>query len=707
MYCHKVSAILTHLFFCFLTIFTFSTLAVAQDKTKKTTIGTTPEEKPQEKPTPVELISAGKLIGNRIKKPVPPTMTKKEKEAQKNAKNTMAVYVNPIFIQPVYEEEDIRIVVKDSSTNVLFRQNNSMLYCDSAVQYLQQNKINAYGNIKIVDADGTVITGDSLLYEGATRIARIRGTVVLKDETRVVSTCCMDYNLATKVGSYFNGGTVADGMTLLTSEKGYYYTNTKTVYFRKNVDYQSPDTNLKSDTLTYDLRQKKVIFNAKTYIKTKDGEVVTDRGQHYTESGKTEFSGRSKIDNTEYTISGDKLDYDKKTQKGIAVGNVEFYNKKDNLIILGDLGKHDGTKKVSEVYGNGVMIKPIEERKNGQSFWRDTLFLSADTLIAINDTAKHKRRLLAYNHVKMYRNDFQGKCDSLAYNLADSIIYFYYHPILWSRTAQMTADSINVEMRNNQISKMNMTVKSFIISQDSIKNLNQVKGRKILARFKNNEIKKIDVNGNAESLYYVLERDTVTMGLNFIKCAEMYMFFNDSSRLDEILFTQQPEGKFIPPHEIKEADNCLADFAWRIDEKPQKGEVLGIHNKNQFRSGELAKALMIIDDEYKVFLKDKKLFFYKNDAKDKDVLPPFFIQIYPRDKNDLAIDLRKDGFETQTFALNIEEHLSNGNVKHDIMLPDYKIKRLVIGQKSQVRGLVWQKIYDFPIKREVKKKKGE
>ncbi len=695
------------LFSFFITFIT--TFVIAQDKTKKNAIGTQPEEKP----TPVELLHAGKLIGDRIKKLVPVKPTKVDKLSkvkpnnQQNNQQTNPndlVYVNPMQIQPTFEEEDIRIVVKDSLTNVGFRQNNSTLFCDSAVQYLLQNKINAYGSIKIIDTDGTIITGDSLLYDGATRIARIRGNVILQDETKTVTTCCMDYNLATKVGNYFNGGTVVDGTTVLTSQKGYYYTSSKTVYFRQNVDYRSADTQLKSDTLTYDLRNKKVIFNAKTYIKTKDGEVITDKGQHYTESGKTEFSGRSKIDNNEYTISGDKLDYDKKTQKGLAKGNVEFYNKKDNIIILGDLGKHDGKIRRSEVYGNAVMIKPIEERKNGVSSYKDTLFLAADTLISINDSAKQNRRLLAYNHVKMYRDDFQGKCDSLVYNLADSVIYFYYNPILWSQTSQMTADSINIQLRNNQIEQMNLIVKAFIISRDTIKNLNQVKGRKIEAKFKKNQISKIDVNGNAESLYYVLEKDTITMGLNFIKCSEMFMFFSDSSKLKEILFTKQPEGRFIPPHEIKEADNRLADFAWRITEKPQKGEVLGVHNKNRFRSGEFAKALMIIDDAYKVFIKEKKLIFYRNDAKDMDVLPKIFVQVYPIDKNDLAIDNRKDGFEDVGFNIPLAK-LINGNVNYDMVLPNYKIKRLIIGQKSTTRGLLWQKIYDFPTKREGKKPK--
>jgi hypothetical protein len=212
------------------------------------------------------------------------------------------------------------------------------------------------------------------------------------------------------------------------------------------------------------------------------------------------------------------------------------------------------------------------------------------------------------------------------------------------------------------------------------------------------------VNGNAESLYYVLEKDTITMGLNFIKCSEMFMHFNDSSKLQEILFTKQPEGRFIPPHEIKDADNRLADFAWRISEKPEKGEVLGVHNKNRFRSGEFANALMIIDDKYKVFMKAKKLIFYRNDAEEMDVLPKFFVQVFPIDKNDLPIDNRKDGFEDVGFTIPSKNFI-NHTVNYDIALPEYPIKRLVIGQKSTTRGLLWQKIYDFPIKRVIKKPK--
>jgi hypothetical protein len=113
---------------------------------------------------------------------------------------------------------------------------------------------------------------------------------------------------------------------------------------------------------------------------------------------------------------------------------------------------------------------------------------------------------------------------------------------------------------------------------------------------------------------------------------------------------------------------------------------------------------MIVDDKYNVFLKEKTLLFYKNGAEEKDVLSRFVIKIYPIDKNDLQIDNRKDGFEELTFKIPME-NLVNGVVKYDTVLPNYRIKRLIIGQNSTTKGLLWQKIYDFPSKREIKKTK--
>ena len=606
--------------------------------------------------------------------------------------------------------------VKKGDNQVTFRQGQTLMFCDSARQYLERNHVHALSNILLLDSDSTTITGDSLFYDGNTRQAKLRGRVVLRDKQKTVTTERLDYNLNTKTAYYFGGGKVQDDSSTLSSEIGYYNTITKVSNFRKNVSYTSRETQLFSDTLTYDANKKIVFFNAKTRIQTRQGSVVTDKGQYNTVMGTSLFKGRTTIRTNDYDISGDYLDYDKVLEKGIAKKNVEFYGKKDNVVILGDLGKYDGIEDRSEVFGNAVMLKPPD-------IGTDTLFLSADTLIAISqnldtlantqpktDKSKPKntqpdtlatklkpnRKIFAYRNVRIFRRDFQAKCDSLVYDLADSTIYFFYDPIIWAKNAQLTAETVRTKMKNGQIDQMFLNEKSFIISVDTVKNFNQTKGRQLTAHFKQNNIKKVEVKGNGESLYYVLERDTLVTGMNYIRCSDMNIMFNDSTKLSEIMFYQQPEAKLVPPHELKAADQKLKDFNWRINEQPQRGEVLGIHASNRYKTGELVGAKLIIDDFFQVFLKETNLIFYKQNTTEKDLKAKFFVQFTPTNKNDLNIELRKQGFERQEFSMP-QEAFSNKKIKHSFGLPTYKLSKILVGQADAKGKILWEKLYIYPL----------
>jgi hypothetical protein len=158
------------------------------------------------------------------------------------------------------------------------------------------------------------------------------------------------------------------------------------------------------------------------------------------------------------------------------------------------------------------------------------------------------------------------------------------------------------------------------------------------------------------------------------------------------MFYQQPDGKFIPPHEWNPQNTRLETFNWRVEEQPTKGEVLGIHVGNRYKSGELVGAKLVIDDFFQVFQKAKTLIFYKQNAVVADLKAAFVVQVYPKDKNDISIERRKAGFEDLGFSFPADG-LQNGTAKHSLPLPSYKIARIVIGQRSENKQANWQKIY--------------
>lgn len=451
--------------------------------------------------------------------------------------------------------------------SVVFEQNETTIYCDSAIFYESTNAIQAFGRVKITDGDSVTITSKRLFYDGFTKKAELRENVVFtKLDQLTLYTEFLDYYRNQQEAQYFNGGKLVDSINVLTSEKGYYKVNTNMASFKTNVVGTNPDYTLESDTLQYNTKTKIVYFRDKTTLTDVEGSVFNyEEGQYNTRIKRSDLAS-GEIESISYTLTGDQLFLDDIRKYYTAIGNVEMISKEQDVIITGDSSFYDRKNGLAKVYGNALMKKIMQ---------LDTLYLTADTLVAIENEDPSKERILAYRDVKIFKPDLQGICDSLSYISVDSIIYFYNDPVLWTGENQMTADSINVEIANNTIDKLNMRVNSFVVSEDSISNYNQIKGRNMVAFFNDGEIKKVDVDGNGESLFFALdETDTYMVGMNKIICSNITINFL-LNKADNISFYIKPDAAFIPPHELKSEDTRLKGFQWRHEEKPLLAEMLG------------------------------------------------------------------------------------------------------------------------------------
>ena len=198
---------------------------------------------------------------------------------------------------------------------------------------------------------------------------------------------------------------------------------------------------------------------------------------------------------------------------------------------------------------------------------KDTLYLTADTLVSLNNKKDSIRKLYAYKNVLLYKSDLSAKCDSLAYDVTDSVIHFYQKPILWTNDSQSQADSISLFLTNQKLKEMRLRGKSFVISKDSADHFNQIKGRKVWVFFDpESKLKRVNVEGNGESIYYVMDEKKITTGMNRVECSRMNLFFEDN-KVKKITFITKPEAKFIPPKEWTEDLQYLDGFKWRDKEK--------------------------------------------------------------------------------------------------------------------------------------------
>ena len=453
--------------------------------------------------------------------------------------------------------------------NVSFQQDDVFLYCDSAYQYLDRNQVEAFSNVRVVQSDTMTITGDRGFYDGEKRTARMTGNVVMRDPRMTLTTPSLDYDLNRKTAAYTETGHLTDPQNTLDSQQGFYDTTTKVFVFKRNVHLITPDSELNNDTLRYNTISKIATFNGPTRIKGKQGNLYAEGGIYNTITRVSNFKKNAKIDTPNYLLGGDRLVYDEVKAYGVANGHVSLISKKDNLTLRGDAGKYWRGLGRTKLYGGRPVVRNISDK--------DTLYMAADTLVSIEarpGQTTTRTVLYAYPRVKIFRGNLQGICDSLTYDRQDSIIYLNQNPVLWQAKNQLIADSMQIRSKRGKVDEMRLYANALVVSQDTLLNFNQTKGRNMMAYFRDNQLRRVDVLGNAESIFYALDNDTATTGMNRVLSANMRLLFI-KSKLDKISVLTNPEAKFIPPHELKPADERLKGFVWRAKERPTRRQVLG------------------------------------------------------------------------------------------------------------------------------------
>lgn len=451
--------------------------------------------------------------------------------------------------------------------NVIFVQNRTTIYCDSALFYRSKNIVEAFGRVRITEGDSINITANRAEYDGNTRIAKLRNNVIFKKlSTATLYTNFLDFDRDKNEANYFNGGRLVDSINVLTSQKGYYEVNSNMASFKTKVEVVNPDYNMKSDSLQYNSRHKIIYFRTETVVVDKDKKSFLYEGGEYDTRSQQSDILQGQAESQSYTLTGNRIRLDDLRKIYNVKGNVVMTHKEENLTIYGDDAFFDKTKSIAKVFTNAYLTKVSDEG--------DTLFMTADTLVSIDSDDPAKKRLLAYRNVKIFKNDLQGLADSLEYRQADSMMFFYKSPVLWTEGNQMTADSISMLIENNTISKIFMVANAFVISTDTLKNFNQIKGRKMTATFKDEALNQVYVEGNGESIYFALDEKTnALMGMNKIICSNIVIRFVES-KVNNLSFYTRPEADFIPPHELKKDQRILKGFEWRGSSRPAKADVV-------------------------------------------------------------------------------------------------------------------------------------
>jgi len=281
--------------------------------------------------------------------------------------------------------ERSKIITKTDITYLrkpVFKQDNAILTCDSAVFYTAKNYFEAFNNVHINQADTINIYSDFLTYDGNAKLAHLTSNVRLLDRTSVLTTNVLDYAMGPKVGTYVSGGKIVNKDAIITSKNGYYFANSRDAYFRYNVLVVTDQSTIKSDTLRYNTFSNWAYFYGPTNIKEKDGgNLYTENGAYNTKTTYAYFGKNNLYTSGSKSLKGDSLYYDGRAGYGKAVRNIIFKDTIDKMLMHGQLGfyfkKDQRTLVTKNAYAgigtsDSIMVKNVKRA--------DTLWLGADTL---------------------------------------------------------------------------------------------------------------------------------------------------------------------------------------------------------------------------------------------------------------------------------------------------------------------------------------
>ncbi|ULB35688.1 MULTISPECIES: OstA-like protein [Proteiniphilum] len=437
--------------------------------------------------------------------------------------------------------------------NVIFFHDGAFMYCDSAYLFQQTNSFEAFGNVRMEQGDTIFVYGDYLHYNGNTRLARLRDNIRMEDRTATLFTDSLDYDRVANLGYYFDGGMLVDDKNELTSYWGQYNPDTKEALFSDSVKLINEKYTIYSDTLKYNTESKYADILGPSRIVSDSGYVITSNGWYNTVTEDSRLLDRSEIYSNDGTkiLIGDTILYNRQTGEGEVFGHMFLEDKVRKTILQGNYGFYNEKTEYGLASDSAFAIDYSQ---------KESLFVHGDTLIMSTDSTY--RDIKTFYNVRFYRSDLQGVCDSMLYSSRDSMVYMNGDPVIWSENNQILGNQINVYLNDSTIEKAIVKDYALAIQDRGEENqFNQLSGRDMTAFFRDGNVYYVLVEGNAESLYYLVKEDSTIIGLNKTESAYLSMDI-EGNKIKKLKMWSSTSAVTNPLPLLKPDELHLKGFIW-------------------------------------------------------------------------------------------------------------------------------------------------
>ena len=467
------------------------------------------------------------------------------------------------------------------------------------------------------DKDGQVIESKYGSYDSKASLFVFNDQVNMYMDTTFVKTSRLEYRSDLNTAYFGYGTDMWQDDNMLSANDGWYDRNQELFFFRRNVHLLTKDQETWSDTLYYQRARNEVemLGNVELMDTTRNVFALAGRLEY------TDTLSRVKMTRTPAVIAISeeeskqdtvwfgadtivyrgikrhhvdtlwKVDADKRL-KDLEGDPVTEYRRKaaeEAAKAAAEAAKNDPNAQAGRDMGpkkNGEALPPAgdnppdgnnppdgDDGPEGDASLTDNpppVIPPADTAASAPapvDTSQISF-LWATSRVKVFRNDMQMSCDSLAYNDLDSLVRLYRDPLVFSDgNRQYSADSIYVVIKNRKADRARLMSNGFITTQEDTLCYDQIKGTEMMAYFDSTRtLRRFDALGGATALFFLTENDALAT-VNKVESKMLYALF-DKGNLDKIYYFDNAKNDAYPVVQLPKDERYMKGFRWDPERRP-------------------------------------------------------------------------------------------------------------------------------------------
>ena len=457
------------------------------------------------------------------------------------------------------------LILSKVENQVYFDHDGIEVYCDRAVFYKDANFFKAYGNITMNQGDSVRMSSNYAEYNGNTQFAFASGRVVMKRPQTTLQTDTLFFDRLKQQAYYRSGGKVTDTASVLTSTIGTYFMEKNKYSFVDEVVVNNPEYIINSEQLDFYSETGYAYLYGPSTITSETSTVYCERGFYDTRADKGYFVKNSRIDYNNRILEGDSLYFNRKESFASATNNIK---------VTDTINKSKVTGHYAEVFRDKDSVFITKRALAATLQDQDSVFVHSDTIMI---TGKPEKRIIrGYYNARLYKSDMSGKSDSIHINQSTGLTQLINlsaksegrKPILWSGNSQMSGDSIHLQsnVQTEKLDSLRVFENAFLIQKDSVQGFNQVKGKTLVGLFRDNDLYKVNIDKNTETIYYMRNEARQLIGINKTLASSIEIFLEEQQIIDTYYYNQV-DGTLNPEDQFPSSNRELLGFNWRGEER--------------------------------------------------------------------------------------------------------------------------------------------